>query len=434
MSVQFNPYQCIMTHSTCYQHSEPLKVIRGILWHDTGCNNPWLCRYVQPYEGDKNYNEAMKKLGKNWYGNDWNHSYKRAGVNYFIGKFDDGSVGTVQVLPDGYRPWGCGSGSRGTCNDGWLQFEACQDNKTNKDYAQKIYDEGIRLTAYLCEKYNIDPLGYHTLNGVTVPNILCHWDSFRLSLGSGHDDVYDWFPKIIDKCVHETMETVRQDVAALIAASNPKNGWIKEDGFWYYYTDNKKATGWKKINGDWYDFDSAGRMLTGWVEGGNKKYYLKNNGKMATGWLMIDDEWYLFANSGAMKSSCWQKSKGLWYYICDDGKLARGWKTIKKKTYYFHKGGDMAENEWIHDYAKDGSEKKGYYRIEPNGEFTYSHKGAWHQKDEKWWFGDDTKWYAKDEFLKIDCVVYRFDSEGYLIEDFTKLGEEEDPYANVNCM
>ena len=128
MAVKFSPFQCIMTHSTCYLHSEPLKEVKGILWHDCGCNNTWLCRFVQPYEGDKDYDAKMEKLGKNWYGNDWNHAYKRAGVNFFIGKFKDGSIGTVQVLPDKYRPWGCGTGSRGTCNDGWLQFEVKQTN------------------------------------------------------------------------------------------------------------------------------------------------------------------------------------------------------------------------------------------------------------------------------------------------------------------
>lgn len=432
MAVQFTPYQCIMTHSTCYQKSYKLKEVKGILWHDTGCNNVWLCRYVQPYEGESNYQAAIAKLGKNWYGNDWNHAYKQAGVNFFIGKFDDGSVGTVQALPDGYRPWGCGSGSKGSCNDGWLQFEVCEDNKQNADYAKKTYDEAVRLTAWLCEKYNIDPMGTHTCNGVTVPNIICHWDSYKLNLGSGHDDVYDWYPKIIDKCVHESMESVRKDVADLIANSKPKNGWVKEGDFWYYYVNNKKVTGWKKIKNDWYYFDESGKMQTGWFDDGSKRYYLKGNGKMATGWLLISDEWYLFADNGAMKKSCWKKSKGIWYYICSDGKLARGWKTIKGVVYYFHEGGEMADNEWIYDYSKTDLAKKHYYRIDKGGAFTYNHIGYWHQKNDKWWFGDDSKWYAKSEVLKIKGVFYKFDDEGYLVEEFTKLGEEEDPYANVN--
>ena len=431
--VKFEPFQCIMYHSTCCQKTTKLKQVKGILWHDTGCNNVWLCRYVQPYEGESNYESAMKKLGKNWYGNDWNHAYKKAGVNFFIGKFDDGSVGTVQALPDAYRPWGCGSGSKGSCNDGWLQFEVCQDGKQNKDYAQKTYDEAVRLTAWLCEKYNIDPLGTHTCNGVTVHNIICHWDSYKLNLGSGHGDVYDWYPKIIDKCVKESMQSVREDVAALIAASNPKNGWIQEpDGYWYYYIDGERVTGWKKINKEWYYFNESGEMQTGWFTEGKHTYYLKYNGKMATGWAYIDEIWYFFANSGAMQSDCWKKSNGLWYYLGEDGKMVTGWRTIKNATYYFHQGGEMADNEWIYDFANEGSDNKHYYRIDKGGEFKYHHIGDWHKKNDKWWFGDDTRWYAKSETIKIKDVFYQFDDEGYLVETFTKLGEEEDPYADVN--
>lgn len=430
MAVKFEPYQCIMTHSTCFLHSAPLKEIKGILWHDCGCDNVWLCRFVQPYEGEKDYDEKIKKLGKNWYGNDWNHAYKRAGVNFFIGKFDDGTVGTVQTLPDGYQPWGCGTGSKGSCNNGWLQFEICQDSKTNKDYAKKTYEEGIRLTAWLCEKYNIDPMGYHTCNGVTVPNIICHWDSYKLNLGSGHGDVYDWYPKIIEKCIQESMDTVRRDVAALIEASKPKNGWVHDKDVWYYYIDDEKATDWQKINKEWYYFDAEGKMQTGWHTEGGKTYYLKGNGKMATGWLMIDDDWYLFASNGAMKRSCWKKSKGIWYYICDDGKLAIGWHEINGSIYYFNEAGDMAEKEWVYDFAHDGSDKKHYYWLSKNGKFQYTYIGDWHKKDDKWWFGDESKWFAKDEIIKIKGIFYKFDSDGYLVEDYTKLGAEEDPYTD----
>lgn len=273
-------------------------------------------------------------------------------------------------------------------------------------------------------------MGYHTCNGVTVPNIICHWDSYKLNLGSGHGDVYDWYPKIIDKCIQESMDTVRRDVAALIETSKPKNGWVHDKGVWYYYIDDKKATDWQKINKEWYYFDAEGKMQTGWHTEGGKTYYLKGNGKMAIGWLMIDDDWYLFANSGAMKKSCWKKSKGIWYYVCADGKLAIGWHEINGSIYYFNEAGDMAEKEWVYDFAHDGSDKKHYYWLSKNGKFQYTYIGDWHKKDDKWWFGDESKWFAKDETVKIKGVFYKFDSEGYLIEDYTKLGEEEDPYTD----
>jgi hypothetical protein len=51
-----------------------------------------------------------------------------AGLNAFIGYLRDGSVGTIQTMPWDFRPWGCGSGIKGSCNNGWIQFEICEDN------------------------------------------------------------------------------------------------------------------------------------------------------------------------------------------------------------------------------------------------------------------------------------------------------------------
>ena len=115
-------------------------------------------------------------------------------------------------MPWDYRPWGCGSGKKGSCNNGWIQFEICQDNKKNEDYFNEVYREACEITAYLCKLYHIDPLGTADCGGVTVPTILCHQDSYKLGLGSNHSDIYDWFPKF-----GKNMDTVRQDVARLLA-------------------------------------------------------------------------------------------------------------------------------------------------------------------------------------------------------------------------
>ena len=209
------PLQCIMTNSTCYKQTSAM-TIKGVLWHSTGSNNPSLKRYVQPSSNDANYKALLAKIGTNNYANDWNHIYHKAGVNAWIGKFADGTVGTVQTLPWNYKPWGCGSGSKGSCNNGWIQFEICEDALTDKNYAMKVYQEACELTAYLCKSYGINPKGKVSFNGVSVPTILCHYDSYHLGLGSNHGDVLHWFPKLIGK----SMEDVRNDVAALIYGTN----------------------------------------------------------------------------------------------------------------------------------------------------------------------------------------------------------------------
>lgn len=204
------PLVCMMTNSTCYKGTRTMNVL-GVLWHSTGANNPYLKRYVQPSSNDANYTALMNKLGKNQYGNDWNHIERQAGLNCWIGKFADGSVGTVQTMPWNYRPWGCGSGSKGSCNSGWIQFEICEDGLTDKNYFNAVYKEAVEITAYLCKMYNLNPKGTVTVNGVKVPVILDHQTSYQLGMGGNHGDVQHWFKK------HgKTLDDVRNDVAKLL--------------------------------------------------------------------------------------------------------------------------------------------------------------------------------------------------------------------------
>ena len=98
------PLVCMMTQSTCYKGTRKFTP-KGVLWHSTGANNPTLKRYVQPDDNAKDKAEWLAKLGKNQYGNDWNHIDRQAGMNFWIGKLADGTVAAVQTMPWDYRPW-----------------------------------------------------------------------------------------------------------------------------------------------------------------------------------------------------------------------------------------------------------------------------------------------------------------------------------------
>ena len=208
------PLKCFMTNSTCYRETRKMD-IKGVLVHSTGANNPNLKRYVQPSRDDANYVTLMQKLGTNIAGNDWNHIELQAGLNAWIGKLENGQVTSVQTMPWEYRPWGCGSGSTGSCNDGWIQYEICEDNLTDSGYFNKIYKEACELTAYLCKLYNLNPRGTVNFKGRNVPVILCHQDSARLGLGSNHADVYHWFSRF-----GKDMDDFRSDVAKLLSENS----------------------------------------------------------------------------------------------------------------------------------------------------------------------------------------------------------------------
>jgi hypothetical protein len=201
------------TESDCYKQT-PKMTIKGVLWHSTGAKNKSLKRYVQPSTNDPNYDELIKLIGKNVYGNSWNRPNYDVAVHAFIGELADGTVAAVQTLPWDYKPWGCYYGRNGSCNNGWIQFEIEEWDLSDPVYFNKIYQEACELTAYLCTLYNLDPNGTVIMNGVNVPVILCHADSYKLGLGSNHGDVLHWFPK------HgKTMDDVRKDVAALMGSS-----------------------------------------------------------------------------------------------------------------------------------------------------------------------------------------------------------------------
>lgn len=208
------PLVCMMTQSTCYKGTRKFTP-KGVLWHSTGANNPWLKRYVQPDDNAANRSELLNLLDKNQYGNDWNHIEREAGLNFWIGKLADGTVAAVQTMPWDYRPWGCGSGNNGSCNNTHIQFEICEDGLNDKSYWEAVYKEACEMTAYLCKMFGIDPKGTTVCNGVTVPTIIDHTGSHALGLGSNHGDVQHWSRKY-----GKTMENVRNDVAAILAGDD----------------------------------------------------------------------------------------------------------------------------------------------------------------------------------------------------------------------
>lgn len=270
------PMVCMMTQSTCYRQTKKMQ-IKGVLWHSTGANNPTLKRYVQPDDNASDREAQISIIGKNTYKNDWNHKTIEAGVNAWIGKTADGTVAAVQTMPWDYRPWGCGSGSKGSCNNGWIQFEICEDGLDDPGYFTKVYKEACELTAYLCKMFGIDPMGNVSINGVQVPTILCHADSHRLGLGSNHGDVLHWFPKF-----GKSMETARKDVAVIMGASDKKPVADK-------VSDSEKYIWNYLMNKIGNSYGVAGLMGNLYAESGLKSNNLQNSYNKR---LNISDEEY----------------------------------------------------------------------------------------------------------------------------------------------
>lgn len=189
----------ILTKNECYIVGAPQKV-KGVLWHSTGANNPKLSRYV-PDDGN---------LGPNKYNNHWNTARpggKKKCVHAFIGKDKLGKVQIYQTLPFEMRAWGAGSGPKGSANDGYIQFEICEDSLNDKSYFEEVYKAGVWFTAEMHKRYGFK------LNEVTV---IDHSGANKLGIASNHSDVMHWFKKY-----GKTMKDVISDVDKLLNPHPP---------------------------------------------------------------------------------------------------------------------------------------------------------------------------------------------------------------------
>lgn len=283
--------QKFLTQNDCYKAGKNL-VVKGLMLHSTGANNPKLSRYVGPDDGI---------LGVNPNGNHWNQPRpdgRQVCVHGFIGKDKNGEVRTYQTLPWNYCGWHCA----GSGNNTHIGVELCEDDLKDPVYFAAVYKEAVELFAFLCKLCNL-----------TDKDILDHSEGYKKGIASNHGDVTNWFSK-----QGKTMNMFRSDVANVL--NGTKNGWKKENEIWYYYDNNVKKTGWIKDAGKWYYLNPHGDMRVGWVQDGDKWYFLAPNGEMKTGWIQTKNKWYYLKEDGSMATGRYPVN-GKWYFLQSDGAL-----------------------------------------------------------------------------------------------------------------
>ena len=78
-------------------------------------------------------------------------------------------------------------------------------------------------------------------------------------------------------------------------------------------------SGWVRQNGSWYYFSENGKPVTNTWQGA---YYLKSDGRMAENEWVYDNyyqAWYYLKSDGSYARNTWQGS----YYLKSDGKMAK---------------------------------------------------------------------------------------------------------------
>ena len=155
----------LLTKNPCYKEGKKIEV-KGIMLHSIGCPQPSATKII----------------------NSWNNSDTKVCVHGFI----DGNTGQVyQTLPWNYKGWHCG----GSANNSHIGIEMCEpdcikyisganftcsDTTKAKKGVKTTYLSAVELFAYLCKKYDLDPLK----DGV----IISHSGGYKRGVASNHAD------------------------------------------------------------------------------------------------------------------------------------------------------------------------------------------------------------------------------------------------------
>lgn len=183
----------ILTKNPCYKAGETIKV-KGVMLHSVGCPQPSAMAFIKS----------------------WNASNATVCVHSFI----DGDSGEVyQTLPWDYRGWHCGGDANGThigiemCEPNCIEYTSganftCNNKIKAKNSLKITYYSAVELFAYLCEKYDLDPLK----DGV----IVSHAEGYKRGVASNHADPTHLWSKL---GTGYTMDGFRKDVK--LALSKP---------------------------------------------------------------------------------------------------------------------------------------------------------------------------------------------------------------------
>ena len=371
--------------------------------YENDCNDFWI------YHSDTAESLQILFDEKTYFEDNFDYLYIYDGHNNLIGKYtgnelsdksilvEDNTI-KIQLITDNQgTEWGFKVNQINdmSYNDKKEQFISgitlFEKNLGDPSFALDVHTDGDGTLSYLSENENIVKVSSTGIVSI---------------IGAGETNII--------VTASETDSFKEASLMIHIKVSEKKlNGWIQNDGLWFYYKDNQKVIGWFNDNGKWYYLGTNGAMLTGWQLINDKWYYLNNymytgwfndngkwyylgtNGTMLTGWQLINNKWYYLNN---YMYTGWLNDSGKWYYLGINGAMLTGWQLINDKWYYLN---NYMYTGWFNDNGK-------WYYLGTNGAMLTG------------WQLINNKWYYLNNFMQIGwCSInnnwYYFGSNGVML-------------------
>ena len=213
--------------------------------------------------------------------------------------------------------------------------------ETGWNVSDETIDAGAHLAAAICRAYG---LGRPELRVNMFPHSDFYATECPASLRNKYMDDY------IDKA--------QQYYDDLDLNLLDKEGWVSQDGGWWYrLAGGGYETGWFPAGDEWFYANEKGWIQVGWQHVDGHWYFFHDvhdgrYGVMETGWLKDGNNWFLLDDTGKMLTG-WQLVKGKWYYLEANGQMRTGWLSYNGDDYFLTNDGSMAIG--IHPTRLDGA-------------------------------------------------------------------------------
>lgn len=247
-----------MTRSECIEYVEAHLEVRYATENGAYCAG----RTIDP-NGCVNHSVGCAQPNVDVFFDLMNRSSAGWGVNAILGDFHKGEGRILLVLKENARPWGCGSGKKGSWNNSKVQWEVCEpsghtyaggtmlnyDVAANQAYFDRMWKMLVAWNVYMAVRF-----------GYPVSEINDHAESYAAGYGSNHSDIGQWLPK------HgKSMDALRAEVQAIL---NEEDDDMDLERF-------KQL--WHEMRAELQDNDSSGysaearewAVVNGLVAGGN---------------------------------------------------------------------------------------------------------------------------------------------------------------------